>query len=318
MDSWRLSLVWIEINKIVQQDSYKRSAFTLAEILVSVAVLALLVVLVSQLMNSAVAITTIGNKRLDSDNQARPILDRMAQDISQIIKRSDLDYYLKVNKKYTGPTQAGNDQLAFFSNVEGYSTAGSQSHLSLVSYRVNSSNTANRNKLERLGKGLDWNGDPTVNNPIVFSPLTIAGTWPAATSSSTTDGDYEPIGPQIFRFEYYYQLQSGDLNDSPWDDINPSPSHTTVSGLRDVGAIVVVIATIDPKSRVLINDAQLTTLAGQMDDYSVYKPPGNSGKVGPQPQVQWQDAVNASAIPTAAKAGIRFYQRYFYLNGLQQ
>jgi hypothetical protein len=125
------------------------------------------------------------------------------------------------------------------------------------------------------------------------------------------------IGPQVFRFEYYYQLQSGDLNDSPWDDINPKPPHNSVSGLRDVGAIVVLIATIDPKSRVLVTDAQLTTLAGQMLDYIPPQKPKDANKT-PAPQVQWQTAVNSSALPRAAAAGIRIYQRYFYLNGQAQ
>jgi hypothetical protein len=133
------------------------------------------------------------------------------------------------------------------------------------------------------------------------------------------DGRYEVIGPNIFRFEYYYQLAEGDLWDRPWDDTpDNGVNHSTVSGLRDVGAIVVVMAAIDPKSRVLVSEAQLATLATQMKDYIHFNSPGNSGKVGPQPQVQWQDAVDNSTIPTAAKAGIRFYQRYFYLNGQQQ
>lgn len=155
------------------------------------------------------------------------------------------------------------------------------------------------------------------------SPLPIPNptpAWPqAGTMAADPDGHYEVVGPQVFRFEYYYQLQQGDLWDKPWDDVPANnQNHHTVSGLRDVGAIVVVIATIDPKSRVLVTDAQLSTLAGQMNDYSVYNSQGNSGKVGPQPQVQWQTAVNDSMLPTAAKAGIRLYQRYLYLNGAQQ
>jgi hypothetical protein len=221
--------------------------------------------------------------------------------------------------------------------VAGYNPpTGSQSPVSLVTYRINSDSTsAAYNKLERLGKGLVWNGDLGSNTPIVFAPIPIAspsslppatGTpmpaWPQA-GNMDPDGTYEVVGPEIFRFEYYYQLQLGVLWDKPWDDTDDSGlGHTTVSGLRDVGAIVVVIATIDPKSRVLVSEAQLATLAGQMWDYIHYDSPGNSGKVGPQPQVQWEKAVNDAvtnkSIPAAAAAGIHCYQRYFYLNGKQQ
>jgi prepilin-type N-terminal cleavage/methylation domain-containing protein len=321
--------------------------FTLAEILVSIAVLTLFVALVARLLSSATIITTLGGKRMNSDNQARPILDRMAEDFSQIVKRTDVDYYLKVDStSYPSyPTQTGNDQIAFYSQVEGYSHATQQSHFSLVAYRVNSNPASPAyNKLERLGKGLIWNGQPTPTPapsptptvvPMVFLPIPLASplpsplpspmpspyptpAWPQV-ASMAADPDYEVIGPQVFRFEYYYQLQSGNLNDSPWDDLAGGQGHSTISGLRDVGAIVVLIATIDPKSRALVTDAQLTTLAGQMNDYvAPLKPPKPKATVSPQ--WQWQQAVNLNlaALPKAAIAGIRIYQRYFYLNGEAQ
>src|SRR6266480_281067 len=69
--------------------------FTLAELLVSVGVLVLLVVLATQLLNSAATITVLGHKQMDADSQARQILDRMAIDFAQMVKRSDVDYFLK-------------------------------------------------------------------------------------------------------------------------------------------------------------------------------------------------------------------------------
>src|SRR5205823_12596108 len=98
------------------QRSHQRGrsrGFTLAEMLISVILLAFLVLFVSRLVNSAATITTLGNKRMDADSQARQVLDRMAVDLRQMLKRNDLDYYLKE------PTnlEPGNDRLAFFSAV---------------------------------------------------------------------------------------------------------------------------------------------------------------------------------------------------------
>ena len=70
-------------------------AFTLAEILVALSVLTLLVLLLTQLLNHAAVVTTLGNKRMDADSQARPLFERMALDFAQIVKRSDVSYYLK-------------------------------------------------------------------------------------------------------------------------------------------------------------------------------------------------------------------------------
>lgn len=317
----------------------QRGAFTLLEMLVSITVLTLLILIVTRLINSATILTTVGHQHLDADNQARPVLDRMAEDFSQIVKRPDVDYLLKQpSNPQTGSGNTGkNDQIAFFTHVDGYYGSASHSHYSVVGYRLNSDSsvtTASLNKLERLGKALPWNGDASANMPIAFVPVPLASpfaspkpsplplpnptpAWPqAGNMAADPDGHYEVIGPQIFRFEYFYQLAQGDLSDKPWDDINQA--NNTVNGLHDVGAIVVTIATIDPKSRVLVSDAQLVTLAGQMNDYIHYNSPGNSGKVGPALTEIWQDAINASTLPKAVLAGIRVYERYFYLNGLQQ
>src|SRR5204863_6243683 len=69
--------------------------FTLAELLVSVSVLVLLTLLATQLLNSAAKIITLGHKQMDAGSQARELFDRMAIDFAQIVRRADIDYYLK-------------------------------------------------------------------------------------------------------------------------------------------------------------------------------------------------------------------------------
>jgi type II secretory pathway pseudopilin PulG len=302
----------------------RRSGFTLAELLVSVGVLVLLVLLATQLLNSAATITTLGHKQMDADSQARQLLDRMAIDFAQMVKRSDVDYYVK-SSAAPPPTgvrnvlQPGNDRIAFYSTVPGYyPSTGSQSPVSLVAYRVTP-----QNKLERMGKGLVWNAVSTTDTPVVFIPIPLASplptldlptptpapiptpAWPETGSIATVWSDSEVIGPQVFRFEYYYLLNNGTFSDIPWDT---SSTHTSVSGMQDVSAIVVAIAVIDPKSKVLLTDAQVTSLAGQLLDYA-------SGMVPGQLRAQWQNTLNGiTNLPRPALSGIRFYERYFYLS----
>src|SRR4029077_3619752 len=164
------------------------AAFTLAELLVTVTVLVLLVLLFTQLLNSAATITTLGHKQMDADAQARQLLDRMAIDFAQLVKRSDVDYYLKSSATGTGVRnllQPGNDKIAFYSAVPGYYLSGStstqQSPVSLVSYRVNSNTTsASYNKMERFGKGLVWNAVSPTDIPVVFMPIPVASPLAAA------------------------------------------------------------------------------------------------------------------------------------------
>jgi hypothetical protein len=295
------------------------SAFTLAELLVTMSVLVLLVFLLTQLLNSAATTMTSGHKRMDADSQARQLLDRMAIDFDQMLKRTDVSYYVKT----TGNTQAGNDQIAFFSAVPGYyNQAGYNSNASVVAYRINADSTsASYNKLERMGKGFPLNGAyTTAPIPLLFrdgtTNTTIQGVWPAAASSTTADSDYETAGPQVFRFEYYYLLSSSpsfgtpnQLSAGPW-----SSTDTFSVSVKDVAAIVVAIAVIEPKSRVLLTTANMEKLAGAngrtspLVDFTTDWIPG-------QLLSTWQTALDGiTDMPRPAISGIRLYERYFYLS----
>ena len=127
-----------------------REGFTLAELLVSVFVLLLLILMFTQLMTSATAITRSDHKHIDTDTQAREVLDRMAVDFAQMLKRTDVDYYVKQRSGYKGHGNGhgwgqghngdkGSDQIAFFSHIPGYYPASYGSSLALVAYRVNES-----------------------------------------------------------------------------------------------------------------------------------------------------------------------------------
>jgi hypothetical protein len=318
--------------------------FTLAELLVSVGVLVLLVLLATQLLNSAATIITLGHKQMDADSQARQLLDRMVVDFAQMVKRSDVDYYLKSSAAapLRNVPQVGNDQIAFYSSVPGYyPSTGSQSPVSLVAYRVNT-----QSKLERMGKGLVWNAVSTTDTPVVFIPIPVASplptpelpvptpapptpapAWPQA-GNTTSDPDYELIGPQVFRFEYYYLLNGGInptggfltsiLSDIPWD--TRILGHSAPEGMQDIAAVVVDIAVIDPRSKVLLTDSQINTLASSLIDWGTTNCP--SCPTVPQWQntpglllAQWRTILDGiTSLPRPAVSGIRLYERCFYLS----
>jgi hypothetical protein len=294
------------------------AGFTVVELLVSVGVLVLLVFVTTQLINSATTVAILDNKRMDADSEARQVLDRMTLDFAQMVKRIDVDYYVKLANKQ----QKQNDQLAFYSAVPGYyPSTGAPSPVSLVAYRVNSNPaSASYNKMERLGKGLLWNGVSATDVPLVFLPLTISSTWcqaiisgtPSATCTGTPDPNYEVIGPDVFRFEYYYLLTTGALSDAPC----LNASNCTLNAWHDVVAIVVDLAVIDPRSKVLISPQQIGSLNGNsglsnfLTDWSQ-----DLNKPGKLLQ-QWQIRLNRiTTLPRGqAIGGVRLYERYFYLN----
>ena len=101
-------------------------AFTLVEILIAVSLLGVLTLLLSRLLNTAANTTSMSGKRMESEGQIRPLLDRMATDFAQMAKRPDLDFY---GKGTAGSgAMIGNDRIAFFSMVPGdYPSTGSES-----------------------------------------------------------------------------------------------------------------------------------------------------------------------------------------------
>lgn len=308
-----------------------RAGFTLVELLVSALVLAIIILLVGELFSSAALVTGIKKKHMDADAQARAVFDRMAIDFGQMVRRPDVDYFLKdALNPQKGSGGGGNDQLAFFSQVPGYTqAAGTRRTVSVVGYRINA-NSANPFylKLQRYGNGLLWSGSSALvtfsSTPATSGSGAIVVNWPAATDASTDDGRYELAGAQVFRMEYFYVLKGQTLadgtllppllSDIPWDTRNPGPNHTAVNGLSDVAAIAVVIAVIDPRSRVLVTDAQLTALAKELPDFSTTGSDGSAAKPGDL-EAQWKQAIekSASGISRTAASTIRVYQRRFYL-----
>jgi type II secretory pathway pseudopilin PulG len=291
----------------VRSTGQESSAFTLVELLVATSVLVLLVVMVTQLVTNAASVTTLGNQRMDADSQARSLFERMGLDFAHLVRRSDVSFYMKTG----GTPMTGNDLLGFYSAVQGYHPT-TPSPISVVAYRVNSdpSNLGVYNRLERMGKGLDWNGASPGSVPVVFLPLTLHGTWPSVASSSTYDDadptrrTYEIIGPQVFRFEYYYlEKATGNLVAYPtaWTSL---PAVTA----KDARAIVVAIAVIDPRNKVLLSNSQIATLGESLPDYASGWGPGEL-------LARWQFALDSvTNMPRPAISGIRLYERYFLIS----
>ena len=303
------------------------SGFTILELLVAMAVLALLVAMVAQITDSASATVTGSRKHMDADSQARAIFDRMATDIGKMVKRRDMDCIVKGSSNdapNNPPTMPGNDAMFLFSEAPGYSstlTPTQKSPVTLVGYRVNETATASAPAyvLERLASSIPWEAGAG-GNGVAFltrasaasAPVpgsTIATGWGNSvgtignnyTNGSSTD--YQAIGEGVFRFEYCYLLKDGTFSNTPF--IAP---HTAAQGMQDVSAIVVAIAILDSNSRKIAPD--LGKLSQALPDAT---PPTLMAEA-------WKNAIaipnfaSSVGIPQLAAGQVRVYQRFFYLN----
>ena len=192
-----------------------QTGFTLIELLVAIAILAIIVVAIGQIIQMASVLTTVNDKHIDANSQARSVFDRMADDFARMIKRNDVDY---VFCKASGTGGKGaSDTMYFFTQGASYfdSTTFSQlssgytanpagstespaekNPVSLVGYRVNNGTEAatpgpTYYQMERLGKALSWDATPSIN-PVVFLTYPPAGTDAATLDTNT--GNNAPNG----------------------------------------------------------------------------------------------------------------------------
>jgi hypothetical protein len=320
------------------------------ELLISMVILALLILIATQVINTTATTVRPANKHIDTDTEARTVFDRMAVDFAQMLKRKDVDYYLKANvRKYPGHSgghsKGGgvgqghtdlNDYMAFYTQATGYSSS-SPSPISLVAYRVNGlSSSPAYNKLERRGEALLWNGISSYNpnsataRPIFFLPTLIQDVWSCTGNAPCVIGNrtnqqkdlpyLETIGPNVFRFEYCYLLKTGRATDTPWNtDSSLGPVYGTFNGLADVEAIGVTIAVIDPQNRALLTENNILDLQDDMKDFRTAPGRGmGNNKSVIDLEAQWNEVITDPTVnmPRAALSAIRIYSRSFDLKTL--
>jgi hypothetical protein len=92
--------------------------------------------------------------------------------------------------------------------------------------------------------------------------------------------------------------------------------------MQDVTAIIVTLATIDPKSRILLNNCQLSgsDACGSYTDNGLIQRLKDFDPAQPiyDLTTSWQSTLNSiTDMPRSALAGVRIYQRYFYLTPLK-
>jgi len=249
--------------------------FTMIEMLVAMAVLTLLVVLIAQIIGMTTSSVSSSSRKLDGVTEARFALDRLGVDWAGRLDRSDVDH--RFTKVDGNSGQPGNDELSFYSEVDGYQ--GSRK-LSVVGYRVQTVDPERVYQMERGVQGTDW----STASPLIFGsqPLPII-----------PDTDYEVLSDGVLRLEFCYLKTDGTL------------SNTVKPDLSDASALVVAVAVLDGASRKVVTDAQLKLLAASLPDAAE----------GKDPIKQWHDAISGSQLPTGipekATQALRFYQRYY-------
>ncbi len=333
---------------------WRARAFTLIEMLVSVAVLALVLLLVSQMINNAEAVVANSGKHVDTDTEARVIFNRLGIELGAMVKRPEVDYSDFKQPLPTLPVQyssvhvqanpqVGNDQLAFYTETAGYGNSGLvgpyKANVSLVAYQVANdpySTGTGAPALQRMSQQLGWepgSGASGSWNGIVYLPISMTDQWGNLFGTAYAS-NYEVVGDQVFRMEYTYLLKpittgsstvSSSYSITPWwnpnNGVTPGnavpPAHTWINGFTDVASIVVTLALLDSRSRATVHDyTKLTAPTLLPDAVDPIHDSQYHGDIAPA----WNAVITASnfasqaGIPQSAAAAVRVYERSFPLD----
>ncbi|PTX97554.1 hypothetical protein DB346_21425 [Verrucomicrobia bacterium LW23] len=287
----------------MQPGAKSLKAFTLIDLMVSMTVISILTLLLLYLFDGASETSSKGGSRIDAETQARQVFDRIAMDIRHLVRRNDVD--VAFDKKTATAAAAGNDELAFYSEVRGFAEPGSPPlrRLSVVGYRMN-----DLLQLERGARPLAWDGmrfsptaAPVLSSPNSLPPVDVAG----------ETSKYEVLGDQVLRFEYGFIVSADPLATPP----RPEPMLSAVppASLGQIDAIVVTVATLDSRARRMVDADGLASLARWLPDYQQSNATAGQTIAGIWNGLAQDASQYPSGVPAAAVSSVRVYQRYFYL-----
>lgn len=267
----------------------RHSAFTLIELVAAVAVLALILLMLSQISGGAIRATNGSLKKLDATRQTRAVLDTLTEDLAQLVSTNGASTIFVRND---GP----NARLTFVSRRRGPQGMTDLRFLAVTCY---------------------LNGTHLVRSvsPVIWSQADLV----AEVFRSGTPLDSSELAAGIVRFEIALQLDNGTVvplhqagswitttwNGTPLPEQFKALQLATV--LRDpakpkVKGLIVAVAALDEGNLKLPG---VPVLGSRLDEGT-----------GPTPLEAWNAAISAGklqGIPPSANAALSLLQKTFSL-----
>jgi len=264
----------------------RRIAFTLVEMLVAMAVLAVMLLFLGTIVTSVSSVSGGARQNVENSSSARAILDLMSRELAAGVSRPDLNQTNWITVSEAGST------LIFYSRntgsaISGASTPNLYRPLSYIEYTWSHGGT--NSYLARGDQAALWSDPPLTSMPLGYP----AATRTAPTSSNVLDG--------IVAFQVTFLQQDGTFS------AGYSSTNTIAAALS--------VALVDPDSlKLLLESGKRQALSTLLTQASM----GSTGSEISQgsatsPKMDWENAVNSSpgigTYPQQVKTGLRFFER---------
>ncbi len=267
----------------------RKNGFTLVEMLVSMTVLSLIMVVLSQLLNATVLATTTSQKQIEATRQSRAVLDTMRQDLASLVTENGASTVF-------AKTDGLNSQLVFVTYRRG-PQGMTAPRFTAISYTLDGA----KMQISRNYSQIAWNA----------TDLMTAALSPASSVSNV-------VSEGTLRFEVVLLLDNGSvvsLSDAgSWIDTtwNGDAVPNGFSALRLAGATIdaskprvraltVAVASVDKGSLLLPNVGNIPT--------ALVSPA--SGKTPLEAWVSIIDQGGLANAPRPAVAALRVLQLTF-------
>lgn len=262
----------------MKSNTPKSAGFTLVELLVAMAILAVILVGTVQITGIAQGSVRWAEKKIASDSGARQLTALLERDLREMIRRPDAPFEFQL--------QPGNDSLAFLATRTGYARgdASADRSASLVRY-----DTDPAGRFTRACLGFGFEGEDTV-------PLD-----PAAALPDIPDENRQVVSDTVFRVEFEFLVDDGSAI------FRQQKAPATLEALR---GIITTVAVLDPQSRGVLNDGDIPKLAALFDDSRDTETPASDWTA----TVLANTTRGTSGIPADVFRGVRAYEQTLLLD----
>jgi hypothetical protein len=261
---------------------------------VAVAILAIIVIMLGQMLGTMSRAWNFGHARANNFTKARAMLDLLAQDIQSGIFRPDLAAFP------AAATSANPPSWEFYTARPGVSTSSALRNVSVVQYTFIGPNNPTPggipNTLERADSPILWT-DPASN--VSFGNTTGFAATLTVTPRDTASG--------VIAFDIIF-IQSDGSFSTTFTPVQAPPTPPPLPA--STRAVSISLAVIDDQTIAKLSSAQLTTLNSNLTAAVTDTPPKHSVKS------YWDTYLSGmtwSSYPQGTGAGLATFERYVTL-----